>query len=84
MPLFTAYTRLRAARKSFARAVRRIELGQTGGMEPAALEIALLAGEREPVAPLAVKERVMERVRAAVPTFRRRTWPRPPPRRDGS
>jgi RNA polymerase sigma-70 factor (ECF subfamily) len=68
IPLFTAYTRLRAARKSFARAVRRIELLRRGS-DPAADQAMLLAEERTRVVPFAARERVMERVRAVVATL---------------
>jgi RNA polymerase sigma-70 factor (ECF subfamily) len=68
VPLFTAYTRLRAARKSFARAVRRIELTGRGLPSPD-VEAALLNDERNRVVPYATRERVMERVRALVPTL---------------
>ena len=66
VPLFTAYTRLRTARRSFAKAVRRIELHRTGAPAP---EAELLAEERNRMVPLAARHRVVERLRAILPTL---------------
>jgi RNA polymerase sigma-70 factor (ECF subfamily) len=67
VPLFTAYTRLRAARQSFARAVRRLELAGPRATRPD--EKALLALERERVVPAEVRRRTVERLRALLPTL---------------
>src|SRR5204862_7639175 len=70
---FTAYTRLRAARKSFARAVRRIELGRSGA---AATTPELFAHERGRPVPAEARRRALERGRALLPTLSR--LPPPP------
>jgi len=66
VPLFTAYTRLRAARRSFAKAVRRLELLRQGGAER---EAQLLEEERGRLVPVAVKERALARARALIPSL---------------
>ena len=70
VPLFTAYTRLRAARRSFARAVRRLELARPGAGRPDLYQPEpLLAHERDRVVPLEAKRRTVERIRALLPTL---------------
>jgi hypothetical protein len=70
VPLFTAYTRLRAARRSFARAVRRLELARPGAGRPDLYQPEpLLAHERKRVVPLEVKRRTIARIRALLPTL---------------
>jgi RNA polymerase sigma-70 factor (ECF subfamily) len=81
LPLFTVYTRLRTARKSFARAVRRLQLrvSPTDALAPE----ALLAAERPlPPAPAGARRRVGERLRAIFagdmhdqPPPTARSWP---------
>jgi RNA polymerase sigma-70 factor (ECF subfamily) len=65
LPLFTAYTRLRTARKSFARAVRRLQLrAPSAGLVTAE---ALLAAERPvPPAPAGARQRLGARLRALI------------------
>ena len=71
VPLFTAHTRLRAARLAFAKAVRRLQAVTEARVEMTARlrAQALLAAEREaaPPAPPARRRRAMARVRSLVP-----------------
>jgi RNA polymerase sigma-70 factor (ECF subfamily) len=64
VPLFTAYTRLRAARKSFAKAVRRLELVRPGLAAAARDPEPLLAHERARMVPPEIRQRGVERARA--------------------
>jgi RNA polymerase sigma-70 factor (ECF subfamily) len=71
VPLFTAHTRLRAARLAFAKAVRRLQAVTEARMEMTEhlRAQALLAAERAatPPAPVARRRRVVSRLRAMVP-----------------
>ena len=84
VPLFTAHTRLRAARLAFAKAVRRLQAVTDARAEMAARlrAQALLAVEREaaPPAPPPRRRRVMARVRSLVPPPRSPDLPPPAPR----
>jgi RNA polymerase sigma-70 factor, ECF subfamily len=79
VPLFTAHTRLRAARLAFAKAVRRLQAVTEARVEMAARlrAQALLAAERSaaPPAPPARRRRAVARARAMVPPI----WPTQPP-----
>jgi RNA polymerase sigma-70 factor (ECF subfamily) len=77
VPLFTAYTRLRAARKSFAKAVRRLELARPGALDERLEPTALLDDERTRAVPVEAKRRAVARARAiaAAPP----PLPTPPP-----
>lgn len=61
VPLFTAYTRLRAARKAFAAEVERLACGDSRGVHPVAIA-AWLAVERDRPAPAPARERVRRRL----------------------
>ena len=64
LPIFTAYSRLRTARTSFAKEIRRRDLfDEARGTGHAALApLALLAGGEPAAAPPGVRERVLERL----------------------
>ena len=69
VPLFTAYSRLRSARREFARAVRRLQLPAAGAATVAlATSAALLAEERNALAvPIESRARALARIRALGP-----------------
>jgi RNA polymerase sigma-70 factor (ECF subfamily) len=77
VPLFTLYSRLKSARRTFAREVRR---RQVIFARPSAEVDALLAEERAPApAPPQVRRRVMARLRALTPPAPEAPAPPPPP-----
>jgi RNA polymerase sigma-70 factor (ECF subfamily) len=71
VPIFTGYSRLRLARKAFAKMVARTET-------PALTPASLLELERNPApAPVPVRERALSRARALL-LLPERQWPAPP------
>jgi RNA polymerase sigma factor (sigma-70 family) len=76
VPLFTAYTRVRVAKKAFARAVTELQQGPDGGHGDKRAPEALLEMERTPpAAPAETRRRAVARARALL-LVPEDLWPR--------